>query len=94
MTGTVQATFVDANTTKTTVQMTMPMGQNSDEHDDAVDRELQGGGLRQRAAVGDAAEAGRFRLAWNAAHRVLCPSTVRLSWPQAAKMSRPRGWRR
>jgi hypothetical protein len=29
MTGTVQATFVDANTTKTTVQMTMPMGQNT-----------------------------------------------------------------
>jgi hypothetical protein len=29
MTGTVQTTFVDANTTKTTVQMTMPMGQNT-----------------------------------------------------------------
>jgi hypothetical protein len=25
----VQATFVDANTTKTTVQMTMPLGQNT-----------------------------------------------------------------
>jgi len=29
MTGSVQTTFVDANTTKTTVQMTMPMGQNT-----------------------------------------------------------------
>ena len=29
MTGTVQTTFVDANTTKTTIQMTMPVGPNT-----------------------------------------------------------------
>jgi hypothetical protein len=29
MTGTVQTTFVDANTTKTTVQMSMAMGSNA-----------------------------------------------------------------